>query len=378
MTEAVNQVSSFGIRELSGEERSVVLVARALPYRPLTLETSQRVELTWYPGNPSATATVLGAQEEPTRISGYWKDKFVGQVISEEATFNGSIAATNIYPITVNGTAVQDVRAAAALIDSIVRQGQLLEVTWDEVTRHGFIKKFSKKWFTLRDLEWDMDCVWTSRGEPVTPAILVNELSTSDATSAVAAQNVALQNLATITFAVSTAKQTALLTVLGAVDDAVSSIVATNTELSRGSLRPVDAARRATAACNTLLTGTNALVRELTQRPLFFASSERDLSTSFSQRVSAYSYARSLVDAAQTLGRQAIEYRAAMLGQVDDAILAVYTARAGDDLRNVSQTFYKTPQEWSRIMLFNSLTTSQVSAGAVLLIPRISTGGARR
>ena len=73
MPETVNTASSFSIMELSGDERWVTLIDRALPYRPLSLVTDQKVEVTWYPGNPHATASVLGAREAPTTIRGFWK-----------------------------------------------------------------------------------------------------------------------------------------------------------------------------------------------------------------------------------------------------------------------------------------------------------------
>ena len=68
--------SSFSIRELTGDQRSVILTGRGMPYRPLGFKGKQGLTITWLPGNPIATATVLGPQEDPSDVNGYWKDNF--------------------------------------------------------------------------------------------------------------------------------------------------------------------------------------------------------------------------------------------------------------------------------------------------------------
>ena len=47
---------------------SLVLTGRALPYRPVTLEGTQELEVVWYPGFSNATAQALGPHEEKTKI----------------------------------------------------------------------------------------------------------------------------------------------------------------------------------------------------------------------------------------------------------------------------------------------------------------------
>ena len=47
---------------------SLVLTGRALPYRPVTLEGTQELEVVWYPGFANATAQALGPHEEKTNV----------------------------------------------------------------------------------------------------------------------------------------------------------------------------------------------------------------------------------------------------------------------------------------------------------------------
>ncbi len=118
-TTLVSNVSSFTIRELTGTtQREIRLIGRALPYRPFSLTTQQRVELTWYPGNPEATSTILGASEGPTQLRGYWKSKFLGEA---ENTSAGSSK-----PFTLNGAGVSLAKDAVYFMDLLVQAGQLL------------------------------------------------------------------------------------------------------------------------------------------------------------------------------------------------------------------------------------------------------------
>jgi hypothetical protein len=65
----VESPGAFIIEELSGQRRKVILIGRGLPYRPLELTGVQRVTTTWLPGFAEATATVMGAKDEPTVIN---------------------------------------------------------------------------------------------------------------------------------------------------------------------------------------------------------------------------------------------------------------------------------------------------------------------
>ena len=81
----------------------LVLTGRALPYRPITLEGTQELEVVWYPGFPNATAQALGPHEEKTTIKGFWKDRFLQAVDVGTA------------PAQLDG---QDVNSAADLIEA--------------------------------------------------------------------------------------------------------------------------------------------------------------------------------------------------------------------------------------------------------------------
>jgi len=355
--------SAFTIRELTGQQRTVVLTDRGLPYRPFELTTKQRVELTWYPGNPQATATVLGAAEDPTSITGAWKDKYLAP-----------LGENVLQPITLDGEQVANARDACRVFDSIVREGQEVEVTWDDQTRRGFITEFRKRWLNVHDVEWEMRFEWISRGEPTAPAVVAQSTSPDDAASQFEQKNASLQNNAIVKFAMSLSTMTTLLTSLSAINVATAGARTTVNELTRQSISPSSAARRMVAVCNALLTSTDELTQFLASRPAFALIDAgvpiEDIP--FARRIVAYRYARRLIGDAREMARLAIEYRAAMLQQIEEQLLGIYTSRSGDDLRSISRAYYGTPFEWRRLLLFNNLRSNELAPGTLVLIPQFT------
>lgn len=371
----VNTVSAFTIREITGEQRTVRLVGRALPYRPYTLKTSQRVELTWYPGNPEATSSIFGASEAPTQIIGYWKDKYIQPFTDSEVSgFDVAPLQNQLVPITLNGNAVEDVKEAAEIIDSIVRQGQLIEVTWDETTRHGHLKDFEKNWHNIHDLEWSMGFEWISRGEPTMPSVFTTESSISDTSNLVTRQVSDLFTFALdIPFAADLTFQASLDVRLEAIANFSVDLEGSVTGLARQSITPQDAVRRSLATMSGLILELVALNNFIDATVPGSLNVELDLSAqSFGERLSATIYSRGVTKRSNDLKRLATLRRATLMSQLDTDLIGTYTAREGDDLRKVADIFYENSFEWQQLMVFNVLDTSVLQAGQIVLVPRRS------
>lgn len=372
MTEVVNTASAFSITELSGEERAVVLVDRALPYRPFEFTTKQRIELTWYPGNPEATATVLGSQEMPSTANGMWKDKYLSRTVPVTTTLVSGQETNQLTPISLNGERVNTAREAVELFDSIVRQGQLVEVTWFNQTRHGLITSFRKRWQNTHDVEWEMEFEWISRGEPTQPAVFTEETSVGSTADQLRQQNKNLQNASVFRFSVASTRQAQVILALNAVNAAVTAIANANTNYNQQANTPADATRRTVALCNGIATATDALISVLSETPWFALNAVVPIADlTFADRIEAYAYVSELISLARAMKRTAVEYRATLASQIDSQLLGIYTAREGDDLRIVSEQFYGTPFEWRRLMLFNLLDSAALAQGTLVLVPRV-------
>lgn len=367
--------SSFGIRELTGQGRNVVLTGRGLPYRPIELHTKQRVDTKWYPGYPEATATILGSQEEPTTINGMWKDRFIATTGASGAPVQGQ---SDVFPITVNDTPVPDVGAAVALLDDITRKGQAVEVTWINITRVGHITDFVTRWQNSHDVEWEITFEWTSRGEPTAPAVVFMGNGLGDVAGQFSVQNAQIQEAAAFLFPVEPDFQQELIAALADVNDAVNAAVSTASQLAVSSITPFDATRRAISTCNGVVLTAQGIVDVMSSRVPYARNVSRPIATlTFGQRLAAVDYANTLISLSRGLQRTALTRQSVLSQGILDQLAGIYTAKSGDDLRAVSRRYYATPFEWRRIASFNNLDVIDLEANQVVLVPLIQTGDTR-
>ena len=372
----VNTASAFTIRELSGEGRELTMIERALPYRPFELATTQRMDVTWYAGNPQATATILGASEEPSSINGYWKDKYLGRAVSAVAVTD-TVDRTQRYPLTLNGEPVDTVRGAIVILDDFVRQGQILQVTWDEQTRVGHLRQFRKRIHNVHDVEWEMHFEWTSRGEPVSPAVLTEETSISDTSTSLTQQSQELAQAATPSgFGLSRGFLNDAASALRQVRDRVATAADAASSIATLRQTPNDAARKTLAVCTSVATTCEALSTLMYADPPGSFDVVGPISTlTYAQRLRNELYCREVATRSRALRRTAIDRQTTLDRFITAELLASYLARDGDNLRTVSRLFYGTANEWRRLLEFNNLDQPELVQGQQVLIPQISSGG---
>ncbi len=364
--ESAGDVSTFNINELTGEERTVRLTGRGLPYRPYELSAAQRVKTKFYPGNPVGIATVLGAEEQSTTLRGAWKDKFIG------------VGAGDSTPITISGEAIRNTRTAVAAMESIVREGQEVEVTWDEQVRRGYFVEFRHMWDTVNDVAWEMSFTWISRGEAVGAAVFTQEGNLTDTSSIVQRQTNALLRRVDPPFQIAAVFQEKLAALVNPIVESASVFVRTVTNLASQSIAPQEAIRSGVSICNGLLEQTNALRAELESE----IPATRNLLTpivdqTFGDRLSATVWSRRLIGASVDLRRTAAIRRVTLAKSIQALLLGTYVVREGDDLRNISRIFYGTPHEWRRLLRFNQTSSSLVTPGTLILVPRTDIGDRR-
>lgn len=371
MPTVFNTASALTIEQLSGERRLLRLVGRALPYRPFNLKTGQRVQTTWLPGSPRASVTVLGPTEDPSSISGYWKDKYLGEQTGVQAYGDSTLA----NPFIVDGSAVVTVRQAVDVVDALVREGQIVEVTWDMQTRHGYLTEFDKNWHNIHDLEWSMKFEWVGRGEPVVPSVFTQEVSISNVSSTIKSTVDDINAFALEPgFALDTTFYQDLLAKLQALSDLSDRLQASVANMSALALAPFNALRLAIATTAGLILQSTDMIDTFNSQVAGAINIQSSIGNqSAPMRATADLWVRGMVDRCKDLKYLAVDQRAVMVKGDEADILAVYTARDGDDLRTVSRNFYGTPNDWQNLMLFNGLSSAALEAGMVILIPKAST-----
>jgi len=370
VAETFGLATAFRITELTGEKRELFLAGRALPYRPFSLSGSQRTDFIWYPGNPHATVQVLGAEEKPTTINGQWKDRF----LKESQTVGGAETFTAVAEI--DGEQVASADDLVHKVDDFRRKGQLVEVRWGTQRRRGIITEFNVKYDRQEDIEWDITFGWISQGDTPSAAVLSSQQDLGRIKSAwdkaldslTAALNSATQAIGDLEDKINGAVKK-ITDRINEVTDAVASVA-----------QVVNNAEQMTVRLNSIYEGIKDsctdLVDTLTSVPPLdlFDLGPNDLvggEPTFSASLLAESWTENMLTATRAARRQAVENQADITSLTGSNLLAVYTARSGDDLRQVATDFYGVPGGWRNLMLFNGLTQSELNAGQVVLVPTL-------
>ena len=364
--------SAFGILELTGDKNHLLLYGRALPYRPLPFAGKMRAEFTRYPGNPIATIQMIGPDEGTTTINGMWKDRFIKTTSDLGAPVFGQPGIA-----TYNGATVANVFDLVQRVDGFRRRGQLLEVGWDEIVRHGIIRTFTQRWLRREDVEWELEFEWASQGEnelpvgfSVTPPLvdIINGIidSVNELTDAIASIQAAYSPIASWMNTISNA--------LDAIQEAAGALVDLATQAVNGVLAPLALAKKLTSTVQTIIDKAKEIDDTIASLPA--------RKTRYVQDISSLTQAEALES--ERLNRQA--RRAARKTRAESARkrqemqansqeqrpLAVITAKEGQDLRDISREAYGTPDEWRRLMAYNGFITSKLTAGDQVIVPKLS------
>lgn len=363
MPEVFNTGSTFTVRELTGQRRTVILQARGLPYRPYTLKTQQRVSVGWNPGYSIGTANVMGATEAPTTIAGAWKDRFLGDTTTEPC-------------IRMNGVAVTTAREAIKLFDSICREGQEIEVTWDEDVRVGFLEEFESSRQNVHDVDWTMQFVWISRGQAEVAVVLASSVSLATSASQARRRLDTMRAfLSNPPYPLLPDYESYVTNVLMELETDVQNIEAAASTVAVLASSPVSAARQVIASCNSIIS-TGKELRDYFDS--FVPGLTRDVRSLGAQAPSqgdtlaAYQYTRDIRAENASFVNFAVDTRSEYAMRVETELLGMYEAREGDDLRTISQLYYNTPFQWQTIATFNEITDATIHPGDLVLIPKIS------
>lgn len=361
MAESFDTGSTFTLRELTGQQRTVVMQQRGLPYRPFTLKTSQRVTVSWNPGYSIGTGNVMGATEPPCTLNGAWKTKYLGE--------------TGAAPcITVNGSQVSTAREAVTLFDSLCREGQEIEVTWDEDVRVGYLNDVESSRHNKHDIDYALTFTWISRGQAATAVVLASSVSlSSSATSFRARANAIMALVANPPYPMVPKVSALLGQTLLAFDTAVAAIEGAASTVTVLATSPLNAASAVVAACNTIVSTGKGLRRTFQTFRADASNQAHSLGDqTYGQSLEAKQYMREIQAETQSMTRYAIATRAAYVSRIEQELLGIYEARQNDDLRTISQTYYGTPFQWQTLAVFNNLVDFSLHPGDIILVPKIT------
>jgi hypothetical protein len=359
--------SDFGIREMTGDQRNLVLAGdHMLPMKPFTLDGEQRLETTWYNGNPVGSTQVLGGKENETVLKGKWSDRFI-QIT----------APVQVY---VSGSVIKSLKDLAAIVDDMRLKGQKMEVTWAHLARRGYMRRFKQDWHTLHDLEWEIVFEWVSRADEDAQVAASRQADLQaiikDGDDALDALNNAANPPSgrNLDFGALVAQPIAEL---GEANDKLDTLL---TNVTQNVTRSVDGSRQAASLMNGIVTQCQVFVDTMVRTPGQFAVPGTDLAKPRSiadvkvgQYILVENQNRAMVSKARALAHKSARNQQILLRTVDNDVARVFYARDNMDLRDVSRRFYGTSDGWQQIRKFNGFSSSRLVAGQVVMVPRTYT-----
>lgn len=383
MAETANDLATpFSIREMTGDKRALTLRGRALPYRPFELSGTQRNSISWYPGSPIGTLQAYGAKEEPTTVTGQWKDVFIGEhlITSEHLPYAEVTSAEDGIEVSLN-----TVRDLVRTADDMRRKGSQVEVTWLDQARRGIIDRFTVKWHTGHDCEWEMMFAWTSQAESLANVKFQDPGASDLGDLPVKVQNAVNRLVPTGTVADIVPQAGDRFAGLTSFLDEVTSLLqlgaeamgdAVNEAVTLGLSGP-ESLRKSAAVLDGLKLEADMFVT-LVNRSIDGAALDQggvsvinSVELTFGQILSQRAEARDRARSATALRNMAASEQSALLTLIEGDAIRVFQARQDQDLREVSTVFYGSPDDWRGLMIYNRLGSSRLSAGQVVFVPAI-------
>ena len=373
-TIALTEATSLTLASVDGSS-VLQLQARALPYRPITIGGKQRMEFTWYPGSPSATVQMLGPEEAPIELKGFWKDRFLG-LQPLESTAGDRAAA-------YNGEYIATVSDLVEIVDQMRRSGLVYRFSWDRLQRFGHIANFEVTWHNTHDAEWLLEFAVTAQEEraqvlpqvnyaaPVSIATDLQRLDSYYKSVLDPESDVRLDRLIppSVLF---------LQDFLAGLEELQDQITAyTNdalriaTNITSAVTAFPDAARGLAATMSQSLRSISNTATALTDEAVgtyFFFAGGQDNSPIGSQ-VAATNAQQQLAQFIRGLQQTTVFGRYDLQRQLQQQQTRSFLATGNMDLRDISTQFYGTPDNWIDLMRYNGYEDSKVQAGALIWIP---------
>jgi hypothetical protein len=332
----------------------IILIGNMMPKQPFEFGGKQRIVKDYYPGNSEPVVHVLGPEENTITLNGTLKEKRYNQ--------NEGIDYTGI---------AEEVQKQ---IDAMRLRGNMVKLQMGEWYRFGFIEE-SK--FTLRHLnDIDYQIVFVIIG--FNKALNYQKLKESNEVPLKINNN--LINLGTAFQAENDNMPSEMpISIADLINDATNSVAGALAAVTGY----VDSAMKAVEDISTALNRAIGLVRYA--QIAFYKYKQRLGRISITTDLGPYitgsnkkpkEYRCSYhINTMQSQGSTINLGLASMMTQLKalkaTAPLARYRSIAGDTLQRISNKFYNDPSYWEKIYDHNKLTSTVISPGTFLEIPKI-------
>lgn len=332
----------------------LALAGNLLPMVPFEWGGEQRLTKEYYPGNPEAAVQVMGGKEGDVTIHGRFKDK--------------RYKDSSLYGVSYK---------IAEQVDILRRRGNLVKISLGEWVRYAFIEKCDFKLAKLSDIEYSIQFFIVGFTLPTNGKIVARSkelpLDLNNALISAALDFQAKYGKdgipITVPRSIADVLNGAISSVahaVGLVTGFVDTVLTTAEDVQKSANRALGLIKNArTTICQTqrrlgnLSTGFNSI------------SNQTKASQSFRSAFINQEHLVKTISAAGALAALLASLQAQFNAIAKTVPLARYKVKAGDTLQKIAVKFYNNADLWSNIYDHNNLTTTALTPGMLLEIPKV-------
>jgi nucleoid-associated protein YgaU len=344
----------------------VVLKGQFMPHQPFTFGGEQRLVKEYYPGNSEPTVQVLGPKESDLKIKGGFRIKGLKRQYGQDS------GGTSIEAAQVREFALQ----YQELIDAMRLRGNLVKITMGHWHRWGFIENVSFDMKTKADIAYEISFFIVGFNPPKNSKILTSSddnliQPNKDLTNAALAAISKMQQFPTdMPQSIADFLNGEISKVAAAISLAtnfVNSIVTSAEQIEASVNRAIGLLKNARSTISSTGRRINAIATDFTS---LGASVTNEWQKSIAT-VKSINHINDMRGNFQTLAASLAALQAKMIALQTTVPAFRHLVRDGDTLQKISTKYYNTPDNWQKIMEHNKLTTTVLTSGTVLEIPKL-------
>lgn len=337
-------------KEPDGNAPAIRLTGNMMPMIPFEYGGEQRITKDYYAGHPEPAVQVLGPKEGPTTIKGKLKDKKF-----KDPKFKGIS------------------KLIADELDNMRIRGNLLRITLGPWQRYAILEKSTFRLNRLSDIEYELEFFVIGFERPkngkfakkskLSPAATNKELIDAAADWAATARDAEYgESLSDVINGAISDVAGAISLVTNFVDTIISEIEAVERS-----------ANRAIGVIKNARSNISRFRRRIGSIGMAFSN--------FSTQARAATKYRDGINAQANINKslQGLSALSALLARMQlqfsliakQIPMARHRVRDGDTLQKIAMKFYKRADDWKKIYDHNKLTTTALTSGAILEIPRL-------
>lgn len=376
----------FIINEHNGLKRSLILRGRSLPYKGAVLDNgSQRVEITYFPGNPVAFSQILGPTYDRSEITGMWKDKFLADEDENAPLILGFpmlSAAGRPPPVGANriiGNAflsggaftgqqtLQLAKSAQEAIGLLRKSGALMRVEWMSWVRFGHLVRAEFEEGDGDEVKYRIEFAWTG-DTPTQPKAIAVDWSGKSLLQKILGFAGALNNLLNGLLFKVNLFVAQFTNPIGSLLADLNALAKTLAKFASFQLIPAEVGLGLKASLYKLRENIRDLLDALDRDDSRLGGARRLDGVAMHLSDLAVRQLRQLLSViAEELADELARLEAVLSRETRET----YRVTSFKTLRDVSLEVYGTKDNWRQIASFNNLSSSIVAPGTELRIPKL-------